>query len=96
MLELQTNFGPQDPSGDAEMQLEQLNMCEGQCINKYIGEFQRLASQVHGWGDGALHYQFYNRLPACIKDKISCMDKPVTLSEFKTLAQTINACYWER
>jgi len=95
MLELQTNFGPHDPSGDAEMQLEQLNMCEGQCINKYVVEFQRLASQVRGWGDGALRRQFYNGLPACIKDEISCMGKPATLSEFKTLAQTINARYWE-
>jgi len=96
MLELQTNFRPHDPSGDAEMQLEQLNMREGQCINKYIVEFQRLASQVCGWGDGALHCQFYNGLPARIKDEISCMGKPATLSEFKTLAQTIDARYWER
>jgi hypothetical protein len=95
MLELQTNFRPHDPSGDAEMQLEQLNMCEGQHINKYVVEFQRLASQVCGWGDGALCRQFYNRLPAHIKDEISRMDKPATLSEFKTLAQTINAHYWE-
>jgi hypothetical protein len=51
MLELQTNFRPHDPSGDAEMQLEQLNMHEGQHINKYIVEFQRLASQVCRWGD---------------------------------------------
>jgi hypothetical protein len=29
MLELQTNFRPHDPSVDAEMQLEQLNMHEG-------------------------------------------------------------------
>jgi hypothetical protein len=95
MLELQTNFRPHDPSGDAEMQLEQLNMREGQRINKYVVEFQRLASQVHRWGDGALHHQFYNRLPAHIKDKISRMGKPATLSEFKTLAQTIDARYWE-
>jgi len=95
MLELQTNFGPHDPSRDAEMQLEQLNMREGQCINKYIVEFQRLASQVHRWGDGALHRQFYNGLPAHIKDEISHMGKPATLSEFKTLAQTIDARYWE-
>jgi hypothetical protein len=95
MLELQTNFRPHDPSGDAEMQLEQLNMREGQCINKYVVEFQRLASQVCRWGDGALCHQFYNRLPAHIKDEISCMSKPATLSEFKTLAQTIDACYWE-
>jgi hypothetical protein len=96
MLELQTNFGPHDPSGDAEMQLEQLNMREGQRINKYVVEFQRLASQVCRWGDGALRRQFYNGLPAHIKDEISCMGKPATLSEFKTLAQTIDACYWER
>jgi len=95
MLELQTNFGPHDPSGDAEMQLEQLNMREGQCINKYVVEFQRLASQVCGWGDGALCCQFYNGLPARIKDEISRMGKPATLSEFKTLAQTIDARYWE-
>jgi hypothetical protein len=95
MLELQTNFGPHDPSGDAEMQLEQLNMREGQRINKYVVEFQRLASQVHRWGDEALHRQFYNGLPACIKDEISCMGKPTTLSKFKTLAQTIDAHYWE-
>jgi len=82
MLELQTNFGPHDPSGDAEMQ--------------YVIEFQRLASQVRGWGDGALCRQFYNGLPARIKDEISRMGKPATLSEFKTLAQTIDARYWER
>jgi hypothetical protein len=91
MLELQTNFGPHDPSGDAEMQLEQLNMHEGQHINMYVVEFQRLASQVHGWGDGALRRQFYNGLPARIKDKISHMGKPITLSEFKTYTNTLDA-----
>jgi len=96
MLELQTNFGPHDPSGDAEMQLEQLNMHKGQRINKYVVEFQRLALHIRGWSDGALHCQFYNGLPAHIKDTISCMGKPATLSEFKTLAQTIDAHYWER
>jgi hypothetical protein len=29
-LELQTNFGPHNPSGDAKMQLKQLNMYDGQ------------------------------------------------------------------
>jgi hypothetical protein len=48
MLELQTNFGPHDPVRDAEMQLEQLYMRDGNCINKYIVEFQCLASQVRG------------------------------------------------
>jgi Retrotransposon gag protein len=96
MLELQTNFGPHDPVGDAEMQLEQLYMRDGQRINKYVVEFQRLASQVRGWGDGALRRQFYNGLPARIKDEISRQGKPTTLPEYKTLAQTIDARYWER
>ncbi|KAG2059483.1 hypothetical protein BDR06DRAFT_874186, partial [Suillus hirtellus] len=92
MLELQTNFGPHDPSGDMEMQLEQLHMLHNrQCINRYVVEFQCLASQVHGWGDGALKCQFYNGLPARINDEISCMGKHSTLSEYKILAQTINA-----
>jgi hypothetical protein len=95
MLELQTNFGPHDPVGDAEMQLKQLYMRNGNRINKYIVEFQHLASQVRGWGDRALRRQFYNGLPARIKDEISHQGKPATLSEFKTLAQTIYAQYWE-
>jgi hypothetical protein len=95
MLELQTNFRPHDPVRDAEMQLEQLYMCNGNHINKYIIEFQCLASQVRGWGDGALHHQFYNGLLARIKDEISCQGKPTTLLEFKTLTQTIDARYWE-
>jgi hypothetical protein len=96
MLELQTNFGPHDPVGDAEMQLEQLYMRDGQRINKYIVEFQRLASQVRGWGDGALRRQFYNGLPARIKDEICRQGKPGTLAQYKTLAQIIDARYWER
>jgi hypothetical protein len=95
MLELQTNFGPHDPVGDAEMQLEQLYMRNGNRINKYIVEFQCLASQVRGWGDRALRRQFYNGLPARIKDEISRQGKPTTLLAFKTLAQTIDARYWE-
>jgi hypothetical protein len=55
-------------------------MREGQHINKYVVEFQRLALQIRGWGDGALHCQFYNGLPAHIKDEISRMGKPATLS----------------
>ncbi|OJA09510.1 hypothetical protein AZE42_10227 [Rhizopogon vesiculosus] len=45
MTELQQNFGPHDPQGDAEVQLDKLQMRDGHCINKYIVEFQRLASQ---------------------------------------------------
>jgi hypothetical protein len=56
MAELQDNFGPQDPAGDAEVKLEQLQLQDRQHINKYIVNFQRLASQVRGYGDGAVGY----------------------------------------
>jgi hypothetical protein len=65
------------------MQLEQLVMRKKQRINTYVVEFQQLGSQVRGWGDGASQFQFYNGLPACIKDKICHQGKPATLAEFK-------------
>jgi len=37
--ELKSNFGPHDPVGDAEHQLDNLSMKEGQKINKYVVEF---------------------------------------------------------
>ena len=37
VLELQTNFGPHDPVGDAKHQLDHLSMKDGQQINKYSG-----------------------------------------------------------
>ncbi|KIK33636.1 hypothetical protein CY34DRAFT_99246, partial [Suillus luteus UH-Slu-Lm8-n1] len=51
---------------------------------------------VRGWGDGALRRQFYNGLLAQIKDEICHQGKPGTLAQYKTLAQMIDACYWER
>ena len=51
--------------------------------------------QVWGYGEGTLQYHFYNSLPDHIKDKVSCVGKPSTLSELHLLAQLINACYWE-
>jgi len=94
--ELKSNFGPHDPVGDAEHQLDNLSMKEGQKINKYVVEFNRLAGQVHGYGDGALRHIFYSGLPDHIKDKISRIGKPRTLDGYRTLTQTIDARYWER
>ena len=45
---LKSNFGLHDPVRDAEHQLDNLSMKEGQKINKYIVEFNHLARQVHG------------------------------------------------
>ena len=93
--ELKSNFSLHDPVGDAEHQLDNLSMKEGQKINKYVVEFNRLAGQVCGYGDGALRHIFYSGLPDCIKDEISHVRKPYTLDGFRTLVQTIDARYWE-
>ena len=51
--ELKNNFGPHDPKGEAEADLKNLNMCDNQCIMKYLVDFNRLAACVQ-WGDTAL------------------------------------------
>ena len=51
--------------------------------------------QVQSYGEGAFQHHFYNSLPDCIKDEVSCVGKPPTLSKLHSLAQPIDACYWE-
>ena len=80
VLELQTNFGLHDPIGDAEHQLDHLSMKDGQRINKYVVEFNRIALQIRGYGEGALQHHFYNGLPDRIKDEVSHVGKSSTLS----------------
>jgi hypothetical protein len=94
--ELARNFGPHDPEGDAEHQLANLTMKDGQRINKYIVEFNRHASQVRGYGEGALRRHFYQGLPDRVKDEISRVGKPASLYDLRDLAQSIDARYWER
>ncbi|KAG6327115.1 hypothetical protein ID866_11974, partial [Astraeus odoratus] len=80
VIELTTNFGPHDPVSNAKHQLDNLSMKDGSRINKYIVKFNCLATQVRGYGEGALRHMFYNGLPDHIKDEIAC---------------GINMCYWE-
>jgi hypothetical protein len=94
--ELERNFGPHNPAGEAENQLITLVMKDSQRISKYIVEFNRHASQVRGFGGGALRLAFYNGLPDRIKDKLTRIGKPEGLYELRELAQTIDARYWER
>ena len=89
ILELQTNFGPHDPVRDAEHQLDHLTMTDGQRITKYIVEFNHIASQIQGYGEGALWHHFYNGLPNHIKDEISCVGKPTMLSNLQQLASAL-------
>ena len=70
-------------------------MSDNQKITKYIVEFNRHASQVHGYGEGALRHHFYNGLPEQLKDEIACVGKPYSLHDMRVLAQQIDAHYWE-
>ena len=61
--ELRKNFGPHDPKGEAEADLENLRMRDNQRIVKYIVNFNRLATHVQ-WGEAALCQQLYRGLPS--------------------------------
>lgn len=93
--QLKTNFGPHDPTGEAEAELERLHMKETHRITKYNVDFARLAAQCE-WGEAALRYQYYRGLPARIKDEISRVGKPTLLSGLRKLAQDIDGRYHER
>ena len=95
VLELQMNFGPYDPVSDAEHQLRHLSLKDEQHVSNYMVEFNHLACQLRGYGDGALWHLFYSGLPDCIKDEISCVGKPHTLLDLRVLAQSIDVHYWE-
>ena len=96
IAELQSTFDPHNPVADAEHQLDHLQMKDGHCITQYIVDFNRLALQVRGYGDGALRHYFYTGLPDRIKDELSQIGKPWTLDGLHALSQEINARYWER
>ena len=69
-------------------------MRDTQQITKYLVEFNRLAVRVQ-WGDVSLQHQLYNRFLPRIKDEISQVGKPNNLADLHTLAQSIDARYWE-
>jgi hypothetical protein len=95
MIELQTNFGPFDPVGDAETDLESLKMGENQRFVKFVLTFNRLSSLVD-WNDQALRHTFYRALPNRIKDEIARVHRPTTLSGLKVLTRQIDSRYWRR
>ena len=95
VIELQTTFSPHDPVADAEHQLNHLRMKDTHRVNCYVVDFNRITSQVQGYGDGTLCHHFYSGLPNRIKDEISHIGKLRTLDSLRTVAQEINTRYWE-
>ena len=66
-----------------------------QHITKYLVEFNQL-STLTGWDHCALQHQFYRKLLACIKDKVSHVGKPNMLPALWTLVLSIDNHYWEQ
>ena len=93
--ELQHNFGPFNEIGDAENELMNLHMKDNQWLSDYLVQFTALAVQCP-WGAACLKYQFYDRLPSWIKDKLSKgQGKHQPLEDLQNAAQKIDSCYWE-
>src|SRR3954453_3863920 len=76
---LETNFGPYDPEGEAEAELDALQMKDNQKITKYLVEFNWITARLQ-WGNAALRHTFYRGLPSRVKDEISCSGKSATLT----------------
>jgi hypothetical protein len=93
--ELRMNFGPFDPVGDAETELENLRMSESHRYVRFVLIFNRHASQVQ-WNDQALCHAFYRALPTRLKDEISRVDRPSTLRGLKILVRQLDSRYWRR
>jgi len=92
---LRTQFGPIDPTADAEDGIDNLRMQDNQHIVKYNVEFNRLSIRT-GWDDSVLRHRYYTGLAERIKDIMGQQGKPGTLEGMKTLAHSIDARHWER
>jgi hypothetical protein len=92
---LRNQFGPIDPTADAEDGIDNLKMKDNQRIVKYNVEFNRLSIQT-GWDDSVLRHRYYSGLAERIKDIMGQQGKPATLEAMKTLAHSIDARHWER
>ena len=92
---LRIQFGPIDPTAEAEESIDNLKMHDNQHILKYNVEFTRLAVRT-GWDDSVLRHRYYSGLAERIKDVMGQQGKPATLDDMRTLAHSIDSRYWER
>ena len=91
---LHTQFGPIDPTANAEDNLDNLRMCDNHRIVKYNVYFNHLAIQT-GWDNSILQHRYYSGLAECINDIIGQVGKPSTLTELKNLTHSIDTHHWE-
>src|SRR5258705_7998559 len=93
--ELKTHFGPANPVGSAKIELRHLVMASNTKLSEYLVQFNTLALWV-GWGKQALHFQFYDGLPECLKDRLAMLGKPNSLRDLVLVTQRYHNLYWER
>ena len=93
LSELENNFGPHDPIGDAEKSLSKLVMKKTAKIMKYNMDFWELASWV-SWNEAALCDRYYRRLPLRLHTEVLCGGKPQTLAQLRLKAQDADNIHW--
>src|SRR5258708_8517416 len=93
--ELRTHFGPANPVGSAKIELRHLVMASNTRMAEYLVHFNTLASRI-GWGEQALHFQFYDSLQERLKDRLAMLGKPDSLRELVQVTQCYDNLYWER
>jgi hypothetical protein len=91
--ELEVNFSPHDPIGDAESSLTNLTMGEDSRIVKYNVEFWKLVARLD-WNESTLTTCYFSRLPLRIRVKILRGGKPMTLTAMHLKAQDTDDIYW--
>jgi hypothetical protein len=91
--ELEDNFGPHDPVGDAEKSLNELNMKKTAHIVKYNVDFWELASRV-SWNEAALRDRYFRGLPLRLRTEVLRGGKPNTLANLRLKAQDADNIYW--
>ena len=84
--ELESNFGPHDPIGDAEKALTELTMREHSRIVKYNVDFWKLASKLD-WNESRLCARYFRSLPLHLCTEVLCGGKPTTLAALHLKAQ---------
>jgi hypothetical protein len=90
--ELATNFGLQDPFGEARISLETLSMKPGDRLATYQLKFNTHVVMT-GYNEAALFRVFYRGLPSRIKDTMVQNQLPVTLTGLKVLASQLDRWY---
>jgi hypothetical protein len=91
--ELEVNFSPHDPIGDAESFLTNLTMGEDSRIVKYNVEFWKLVARLD-WNESALTAHYFSGLPLQIRVEILQGGKPTTLAAMHLKAQDADDIYW--